>query len=40
MTTFWEIYVSSFWAWAGITLGAYVVISALALLVAAIRGVK
>ena len=38
MTAFLEIYLSSFWAWAGITWGAGVVLHGFAVIIAAIRG--
>lgn len=37
MIEFLEIYLSSFGAWAGITFGAYVVLSGFALIIAAVR---
>ncbi len=40
MTAFLEIYLSSFWAWSGITMGATFVLTAFAGVVASFRSGK
>lgn len=37
MMEFWNLYLSSFWAWAGITMGVYMAAAGVAVIIDAVR---